>query len=249
MERKPTPGDSKCLGPTSSPCSLTAVSVLSWRHDSKRYLHHVLCSIQYHTAITQLLQPLLHVDIRYQESHEQLVDLIVKHAEIGVELLTQYKSMYTNFYLSPLQLFCLVHLCDAVVRYDGHGNTTPRTVAFCLTSLEEAKVGYKVAGPLQRMFRLSLTDYGIPVADELERMISVSARIGPEELVDVCTRPTYRQPLAQVTPRMEPDLGPDFMNGWQHLAESRSTEYLLGEEPHSGSARGKRVDIDSLLNT
>ena len=224
------------------------MSVLLWRHNSKRCLHHVLCSIQYHTAITQLLQPLLHINNRHQESHEQLVGLIVSHAEIGVELLTQYKSMYTNFYLSPLQLFCLVHLCDVVVRYDGHGNTTPRIIAFCLTSLEEAKVGYPVAGPLQKMFRLSLTDYGIPVADGLERMIGVSARLGPEELVDACTRATYRQPLAQMTPQMDSELGPDFMNGWQHLAEGGSTEYPLGEEPHFRSERGKRVDIDSLLN-
>ena len=224
------------------------MSVLLWRHDSKRCLHHVLCSIQYHTAITQLLQPLLHINTRYQESHEQLVCLVVSHAEIGVELLIRYKSMYTNFYLSPLQLFCLVHLCDVVVRYDGHGNTTPRTIAFCLTSLEEAKVGYPVAGPLQKMFRLSLTDYGIPVADELERMIGESARLGPEELVDAFIRPTYRQPLAQMTPHMEPELGPDFMKEWQHLAEGRPTEYPPGEEPHFRSERGKRVAIDSLLN-
>ena len=135
-----------------------------------------------------------------------------------------------------------------MVRYDGHGDTTPKTIEFCLVSLEEAKAGYPVAGPLQKMFRLSLTDYGIPVPDELERMIGVSARMGPEELVDACTRPTYRQPLAQITPNMDPELGPDFMDGWHRLAEGRSTKLPGAEEPHSRSEGGKRLEIGSLLN-
>ena len=166
-----------------------------------------------------------------------------------MELLLQYESIYGNFYLTPLQIFCMVHLCDTVVRYDGHGNITPRMVDFCLTSLQEAKIGYPVAGPLQKMFRLSLAEYSIPIPNELERMIGVSARIGPEELLDACTRPTYRQPIAQILPNVEADLGQDFINGWQRIAEDRSVELPSGERSRSGSyGRGKRVEIGSLLN-
>ena len=216
---------------------------------SKHYSHSIHYSIQYHTAIIQLLQPLLHLDHLYQESYEQLVRAVVDHAKSGVELLTQYKRIYTNFYLSPLQLFCLVHLCDAVVRWDGHGDTTPRTVEFCLTSLEEAKVGYPVAGPLQKMFRLSLTEYGISVPNELECMMGISAYLGPEELLEACERPTYRLPMAQILPNMEAGLGQDFMNGWQRMAEDRATEVRLGERSGFGAHdRGKRVEIGSLLN-
>ena len=174
--------------------------------------------------------------------------LVVYHAKVGVELLIQYKSIYTNFYLSPLQLFCLVNLCDTLVRYDGQVDTTSRTVNFCLTSLEEAKVGYPVAGPLQKMFRFSLTEYNVPVSDELERMIGVSARLGPEELLDACTRPTYKQPLAQLILNMEADLGQNFIKGWQRIIESRSPE-LHGQRSRSDSdEKGKRLEISSLLN-
>ena len=160
-----------------------------------------------------------------------------------MELLTQYKRIYTNFYLSPIQLFCLVILADAVVRFDGHGDTTPKTVEFCLTSLEEAKVGYPIAGPLQRMFRLSLTEYRIAVSDKLEKIIKASARIEPEELLDACTRPTYKAPMPQLMPNMEPDLGQAFMDAWQHM------ELPLEENSGSGSnGKGKRVEIGSLLN-
>ena len=160
-----------------------------------------------------------------------------------MELLTQYKRIYTNFYLSPIQLFCLVLLADTVVRYDGHGDTTPKTVEFCLTSLEEAKIGYPIAGPLQRMFRLSLTEYRIAVSDKLEKMIKASARIEAEQLLDACTRPTYKAPMAQIMPNMEPDVGQAFMDAWQHM------ELPLEENSGSGSnGKGKRVEIGSLLN-
>lgn len=215
----------------------------------KYCLHCILGSLQYHTAIIQLLQPLLHLDHFYQESYEQLVRVVVGHAKTGVELLMQYQNTYSNFYLSPLQLFSMVHLCDAVVRYDGQGETTPRTVEFCLTSLEEAKVGYPVAGPLQKMFSLSLSEYGIPVSNELERMIGGSAHIGPEELLDACTRSTYKQPVAQILPNLERDLGQNFMNGWQRITEGRLAEVPAGERSRSGSdGRGDRLAIGSLLN-
>ena len=226
-----------------SKCLLKATSLEALR------LHGILCSLQYHTAIIQLLQPLLSLHYFYQESYEQLVRVVVDHAKNGVELLTQYKRIYTNFYLSPLHLFCLVHLCDAVVRYDGHGDTTPKTVEFCLTSLEEAKVGYPVAGPLQQMFRHSLTEYGIPVPNELEHMMGVSACIGPEKLLDACIRPTYKQPIEQFLPNMEAELGQNFMDGWQRIAEGKSAEPPLGAVFGSGTyARRTGLAIGSLLN-
>ena len=175
--------------------------------------------------------------------------MVVDHAKLGMELLSQYKRIYSYFYLSPLQLFYLVSLSDAVVRYDGNGETTPRTVELCLTSLQEAKVGYPVAGSLQQMFRHSLSEYQIPVSDALERMIGASAHLGPEELLNACTRPTYKQPISQLMPALDADLGYAFLSRWQHLAESRSPELPLSESSGSGgNGKGKRVKIASLLN-
>ena len=196
-----------------------------------------------------MLQPLLHLDHYYHESYKQLVRIVFNHAKTGMDLLTRYKQIYTNFYLTPLHLFCLVDLSDAMVRYDDHRDAILETVEFCFTSLEEAKVGYPVAGPLQKMFRLSLTEYRVPVSDRLERMIGGASRLGPEELLDACTRPTYRQPIQQLMPGIKADLGQDFMDGWQHLAETQSAALPLGESPGSISDEiGTRMDIGSLLN-
>lgn len=197
----------------------------------------------------QLLQPLLHLDHLDQESYRHLLCFVVDRAKIGIELLIQYTSIFSNFYLSPLQLFCLVNLSDALVRYGDLGDATLRTVEFCLSSLEEAKIGYPLAGALQKMFRQSLTEYKIPVSDELERMIGASLRLGPEELLDACTRPTYRQPFAQIIPMMEADAAQGFMDRWQHIAEGRAAGLPLEGSPGSeSSGKGKRIEIGSLLN-
>ena len=149
-----------------------------------------------------------------------------------------------------MHLFCLVHLCDAVVRYDAYDEATrTECIHYCFTSLEQAKVGYPLAGPLQKMFRLALSDYKIPISDELERIIGASARIGPEELLEACTRSSYVQPILQILPNMEPGLGQDFMDRFQEAFEGRLAQHSQ-EETSSGRPRGKqkRVDISALLN-
>lgn len=189
-----------------------------------------------------LLQPLLYRGEFYQESYEQLQSLVVRYAKQGLELLKRYSRLYTNYYLSPLYLFCLVHLCDAVVRYDASKEKS-RTdyIYYCFTSLEQAKVGYPLAGPLQKMFRLALSDYGVLDPDEMERMIGASARIGPEELLEACTRPSYRLPIFQILPNVETSLGQDFMDGFRQSFQGRPVEQSQ-EKNTGGKERGKQVD-------
>ena len=208
----------------------------------------MLRSIQYHTALVQLLQPMLHLPGLDNGSYEQLQDLLIQHATAGLRLVVQYRNAYSSFFLSPLQLLCLVQLADAVLRYDGKGETTPQTIHLCLTSLEAAKANYPVANALEKMFRNSLAEYKIPIPEEIELLVTKSDYLTPEELLDACTRATYRQPLAQILPQMEANSGQEFITRWQHLllqarlSEERSRSSLVT----SGSR--KRVDIGSLLN-
>lgn len=99
------------------------------------------------------------------------------------------------------------------------------------------------------MFRTALSDYKVSVSDELEGIIGASARLGPEELLEACTRESYVQPVLQIVPNMETRLGQDFMDGYHQQYESRTVEQSQ-EERSSGTARGKqkRVEIGALLN-
>lgn len=207
----------------------------------------VFPSIQYHTAIVQLLQPLLHLDSIHRDAFVQIQSLVVGHAHAGLHLLVQYQKSYSNFYLSPLQLLCLVQICDAVVRYDGLGDTTPQTIHFCMASLEDAKGGYPFAGPLQKMFRLSLTEYNLPVPNEVERLMGAAASLGPDELLNACTRSTYRQPITLILPNVESGVAQDFTTAWQ----GSTTQHGCGKggtRERSESGKGKRVEIGSMLN-
>ncbi len=207
-------------------------------------------SIQYHLALLQLFQPLLHLDQYYKASHDYLQGLVVKHARVSLALLTQYRNAYTFRYQSPILLFCIVHVCDALVGYDNgsdsQGPSNIEIVRFCLESLEVAKVGYPLAGPLQRMFRVALDNYNVSIPDELERLCRPSSKYGPDELLNACTRPTYQQPINQLLPNLDPGLAQDFMDEWQKLYEERPPQDKPAEFP--GQEKQNSMQITSLLN-
>ena len=209
-------------------------------------VHANYVSVQYHVALLQLFQPLLHLDKRYKASHDYLQSLVLKHAKTSLAILMQYRDAYSFRYLSPILLFCIVHTCDALVRYDDKSASAIEIARFCLESLDEAKVGYPLAGTLQRMFRLALDDYSISLPDELERLCGPAAKYGLEELLDACTRPSYRQPIAQMLPNLEPSLAQDFMDDWQKLCEERPEQ----DQPVESTEPTKQhsMQIDSLLN-
>ncbi|KAL6718992.1 hypothetical protein ACLMJK_003227 [Lecanora helva] len=210
--------------------------------------HVIFLHIQYHTAIVQLLQPILHMDYMDRESYGQLQGLVIQHATAGLQLLLEYRNVHSYFYLSPFQLVYLVQLCDAVLRYDAAGETTPQTIYFCLTALEDAKVGYPVACALEKMFRNSLAEYDIEVPAEVEASVTRSDYLTPEELLDACTRQTYRQPISQILPNVQEDTGREFMQHWRHkLSQARVPEEQARVKAATKTDQ-ERLKIDSLLN-
>lgn len=134
-----------------------------------------------------------------------------------------------------------------MVGYGSQDVSTIEAARFCLESLEEAKVGYPLAGPLQRMFRLALDDYNVLLPDELERMCGPSSKYGPEELLNACTRPSYQQPIVQLLPNLDKGLAQDFMDEWQKLCEERPQQNRPVE--FSGQEKQMSMQITSVLNT
>lgn len=176
------------------------------------------------------------------------MNLVNHHARAGLRLLVQYRNIYSNFYLSPLQLLCIVELSDALIHYDATSESTPQTLHFCMAALEDAKGGYPVAGPLQKMFRVALADYNIPVPNEIEQIMGPAASLGPEDLLEACTRATYRQPISQILHNMDVNLGEEFIEGWHHLEFREWTGRNMPRAVPGGN-RMRRVEIGSLLNS
>ena len=189
--------------------------------------------------MVNLLQPLLQLGSSDKASLDQIWDILFRHAKTGVDLLYRYQITYSDHFVTPLQLFCLVHLCDALIRYDGQDEATGQATDFCLRALAEAKTGYPVAGPLQKMFRDALTEYQIPVSRELERVMGSTLRLGTEELIKVCTRPTYRLPFSQLLPNTKEDLSQQFVEEWQRFERNKQ---------RMSKERQKGMDIGAMLN-
>ncbi len=166
-----------------------------------------------------------------RDSYEYLRDRIIEHAHQGLDLLKQYRLNFTSHFQSPLQLFCNVHVCDAFVKYGRHDLNSADTIRFCLESLQQAKVGYPIAGPLQKMFCLSMAEYDVPVPDDLVELVGHTSEYDPEDFLDACTRTTYKQPISQIIPNLHYDLGDEFVRDCQEAARKNS------------------MKIDSLLNS
>lgn len=157
--------------------------------------------------------------------------------------------MYSTFYQSPLQLFCLVHICDAIVSYAGCHEDTAEVVRFCLEALEDARFGYPVAGALQRMFANMLLDHKITIPRDLQDMIGPPHLYQLEDLLSACARTSYRPPISQLLPNFGPNLAQDFVLDWQQATNGHqdrsSSEGSTNDNPIKSL---KSMDINTLLN-
>lgn len=76
----------------------------------------------------------------------------------------------------------MIHICEAFTRYGGdtmQDPDCPEIVDFCLRALEQNLVSYPIAGPLQQMFRSSLTDQGLSLPAELTRQVRAAMQYSP----------------------------------------------------------------------
>ena len=202
-------------------------------------------SIQYHTALVHLFHPLLSLHQTPHSTYEAIRDLLLKHAKQGLALLVQHRQIYSTFYQPPLQLFHLVHICDALITHDAPSQDTPEIIRFCIESLEDAKFGYPVAGPLQRMFANMLSDCNIRLPDDLAQLVGPPYRYSLEDLLNACVRQSYRPPVAQLLPNMEATLAQDFMVEWQEACERRRQSRM--ETPESVQTQ-RTMRINTVLN-
>lgn len=202
-------------------------------------------SIQYYTALVHLFQPLLSLAQNPRTGHQATNNLLLRYAREGLTLLIQYRKAYGSFHQSPLQLFCMIHICDAIMSLDSQGDDIADIVRFCIESLEDAKFGYPVAGPLQRMFANRLIECNISLPNDLENLVGSPHMYQLEDILNVCTRSSYTPPIAQILQNLVPSLAQDFMDEWQAACDQHPQTNL--ESPTSVQNQ-RSMHIDNLLN-
>ena len=206
-------------------------------------------SIQYHSTIIHLLEPLLSDPTNDTGVHKWLAFLIRRHALQAWKLLCHYRATYTCLYISPLHLFFLVHVCDTLVRHgappDDEGvtdsaATTSGTVTFCLTFLNEMSGHYPAAKPLMAMFGESLQDLRVDLLEDQRRLLAGCKGVGLEDKLNVCGRETYRLPVEQLLSNVEVGVAQEVVD--RLLSEENTAtvwiNWILGTDI-KGKGKGK----------
>lgn len=102
--------------------------------------------------------------------------------------------------------------------------------------------------------------------NDLEQLIGDSSQYGPEDFLDACNRISYQQPISQILPNPQSDLGEEFVRDCQQIDQhglpespefqpsqgSRVSRGSQSSDVTTSSNKGKGKDsmkIDSLLNT
>ncbi|KAI9879267.1 MAG: hypothetical protein M1830_009068 [Pleopsidium flavum] len=210
-------------------------------------LPHVLSlHIQYHAAIVRLFRPFLGLDQLHVPARNRLREVAVENATKGLETLDAYRKLYTCRYQLPFQTFCLLQMCDLLIRFSPAQPPATDVVHFCLETLKESSDGsggFTICGPLQEMFRQSAVECGIPLPEDLHDLMGSSSQYTLDNLLDAYTRVSYVQPVAQITDKLETTFTQDWDEEWQRLVET---------SPSAGKRESVRSDksmqITSLLN-
>jgi hypothetical protein len=206
-------------------------------------------------SVVQLLRPLLD----YQGFPPHLVEETVwNHAQHGLFLLDEhYRTQYTCRYQSVLQMFAVLHLSDTIARFfpggvEGGSKDGPEAIQFGLEALLQSRIGYPVAGPFQEMLRMTAAECSIRLPPSSVEVLNPQNNSRPiyrmDDFINVCTRPSYSQPVYEIQLRYSQTLSEDW------IADGASFGILTdAKNPRNPSAeeRGAQslMQIRNLLNT
>ncbi|KAL8967166.1 MAG: hypothetical protein Q9197_005579 [Variospora fuerteventurae] len=216
--------------------------------------HHLLFlqhghSIQYHVTVIQALRPMLHLQDTSETSEQDIRDIILEHARTGFGFLQKYHEKHTCNRQSPLQLFCTVHICDALIKCNNeppsdNDRLATEAIEFALGDLGEAQVGFPVAGILRASFAQAMLECkSLSLPDTVRRRLEETAPCAPHLIQNALTRSTYQQPMGQVLAMLDPSLQRDFAAVLRKRRES--------DEGGGDGGAGERLEsmqIGSVLN-
>lgn len=212
--------------------------------------------ISYHTAIVNLLRPLLDL----KGFPVVLVkEVILKHAQQGLLLLKQeYGARYGYRFQSSLQMFQAVHLSDTIARFfpgsTGHNDEGLSAIELGLECLLASYRGFPVAGILYQMLRSNAEECLISpnALTQISLPILASQRFFKlDELIDACTKPTYLQPISNIHKLYAPSFSADWVSendgvAFPLIAQNAERQQQGNMELDSGPQ--DLMQIGSLLN-
>ncbi|MCJ1388678.1 hypothetical protein MMC18_001527 [Xylographa bjoerkii] len=111
-----------------------------------------------------------------------------------------------------------------------------------LQETADGRGGFAICGPLQEMFRRTAESCGAPMPNDLEDIMGPRTEYTTEDLLNACTRLSYKQPVDNIILNMDRNITIDFAHEWKELIDT-------SEASSTGSSeRAKSMRIDDLLN-
>jgi len=226
----------RCL--TFSACSMYSGNSL----EDSGILTDLISSVQYHTALVQLFNPLAHCSYFEESDTRSIANLISSHARTGLDLLRQCMRLYSCRYNMPLTAFCIVHLADAFIKFPSDTSSSSDIAAFCIEVLGQNQKGFPICGPLAQVFWTSAQEAGVELPEATDHgLLGSIDRYGVDEILDACTRLSYAQPVDQIGRYIDNAIGDQWQDEWRgQTASSRSRRQSTAE---------KTMQITSLLNS
>ncbi|KAF2091466.1 hypothetical protein K490DRAFT_60906 [Saccharata proteae CBS 121410] len=205
------------------------------------YIH-----IHYHVALCQLFQPLLQYKALPWNTREHLYNVTTRSALDGLKILERYRSLFTNRYMSPMMAFCIVHICDIIIR-SGHtlNEHQQRAMTFALESTHDALSAFKFVGPLQYVFCQTLEEEGLVLPDNVRELMGGRISYSLEEMLDSCERVTYRQPVDMLLERLDISLGEDFGQEWQQFIEDHGAAGMVETDIEMQTSSGDATPAEA----
>ena len=143
----------------------------------------------------------------------------------------------------PLLSFCLLHVCDCLVRFSPQEPPALDTLEFCLEVLQQTSTGFAVCGPLESLFCKTTEECGVQLSDEIRPVIDSLDHYVMDDILEACTRLSYTQPLNHILLRIDPEIAKDWPGEWQ-----RQVVTAFGQSRRGSSSSGRYMQIGNLLN-
>ncbi|KFY89287.1 hypothetical protein V500_05816 [Pseudogymnoascus sp. VKM F-4518 (FW-2643)] len=185
---------------------------------SSQALPHILSLlILYDYSIVQLLHPLIDFEGFPSMPVEEVAWTHAQHALFLLE--RHYRTHYTCRHQTVLQMFAISSICGLIARFFPTKSTNdyaikdgPEAIALGLEILQESCTGFPVAGKIQELLRREAVGCSVrpPLGYLLAPPRSPRQTYSYRDLMDACTRPSYRQPLWGVREKFSKELAEDW---------------------------------------
>ena len=193
-------------------------------------------SLQYYTAIVLLFLPIFHIEHISPAFHSLIRGYILQSARHGLDLLRRSVDGHLRYGYLPMTMQSIIHLGDTVARLSSDSNEKVAAIKLCAYALQQNRKCFQLAGPLLQLLRDNLRQIDPGLIQYVDEVFGKENQYTMDEILEACTRLTYRQPMKQIT-RF---ISPAFEHEWQ---AALMTQTGLSQGQHRSS-----LTLNELVN-